>query len=154
SLDFKAACCWSADSLAKDILAMANLKDGGHIIVGVEDGTFTRQGITVDHRITYDLDTMRDQMAAFADPHVNFQISFPTDRRGLEYAAIRVLPFDELPVICVKDSRDTRRGVIYYRNTNARVQSAAVSNSYDMRDILTNATVKLMRRLAGIGLVV
>jgi len=154
TLDIKAACDWNADSIAKDILAMSNVQDGGYLVVGVEDGTFARQGITPAQKATYDLDIMRDQMASFADPHVTFTVEFPHSFDGKEYAVIRVLPFDEVPVICIKDSRDTKRGVIYYRNTNARVQSAAVSNAYDMRDIITNATVKMMQRMVEKGFTV
>lgn len=154
TLDIKAACDWNAESIAKDILAMSNVQDGGYLIVGVEDGTFVRQGITSAQRATYNLDTMRDQMAPFAAPHVTFTVEFPHDSGGLEYAVIRVLPFDEVPVICIKGSRDTRPGIIYYRNTDARVQSAAVSNAYDMRDIITSATVKMMQRMVAKGFTV
>jgi predicted HTH transcriptional regulator len=154
ALDIKAPCNWNVDSMAKDILAMSNLQDGGHLIIGVEDGTFVRKGITQEQKATYKLDTMRDQMASYADPHVIFTVEFPHDSNGLEYSVIRVFPFDEVPVICARDSRDTKRGVIYYRNKNARVQSAAVSNAYDMRDIITNATVRMMRRMAEKGFTV
>ena len=154
TLDIKVACDWSAESMAKDILAMSNVQDGGYIIIGIEDSTFVRQGITATQKATYNLDTMRDQIAPFADPHVVFTLDFPHDSNGLEYAVIRVLPFDEIPVICIKSSRDTTRGVVYYRNTNGRVQSAPVSNSYDMRDIITNATVKMMQRMTEKGFTV
>lgn len=151
TLDIKAACDWNVESMAKDILAMSNVQDGGHVIIGVEDGTFTRHGITPAQRATYNIDTMRDQMALYADPRVVFTVSFPEDEDGRVYAVIRVSPFDEVPVICARTGRDTREGVIYYRNSNARVQSAAVSNAYDMRDIITNAAAKMMRRLTGQG---
>ena len=154
TLDIKAACDWNAESMAKDILAMANVQDGGYIIIGVEDGTFARQGITPEQRATYDIDIMRDQIAPFADPRAVFTVDFPRDTNGLEYAVIRVEPFDELPVICARESASTHRGFIYYRNSNARVQSAPVSNAYDMRDIITNATAKMMRRLAAKGFAV
>jgi len=55
-----------------------------------------------------------------------------------------VYEFDELPVVCRKDSRDSQKGKIYYRSRHRRVESSAVSNSYDMRDLLDRATFKLM----------
>jgi predicted HTH transcriptional regulator len=152
--EFKGACSWSASQLAKDILALSNVQDGGAIIVGVEDKTYARQGVTTDQRATYDADIMKDQMSAYADPHVNFSVAFPKDRTGLEYVAIRVYQFEEIPVICRKDSIDTRAGVIYYRNKNRRIESAAVSNSYDMRDIIELATVRMMQRKQRFGYVV
>lgn len=151
SLDVKAASSWNALSLSKDIIAMSNVRDGGYIVIGVEDRTFKRQGITADQKTTYDIDTMRDQMAKYADPKVVFTVEFPKDQDGLEYAVIRVLPFDEVPVICAAGSGDLRKGVLYYRNTNAKVESAAVSNANDMRDIITTATQRMMRRLGEAG---
>ena len=153
-IEFKGACDWSVRSLAKDILALSNVRDGGYIIVGIEDENFNRQGITVEQKQTYNIDTMRDQMASYADPHVNFVVSFPNDRFGKKYAAIRVLEFEEIPVICRRDSQDTKAGIVYYRNRNRRPESAPVSNSYDMRDIIELATVKRMRKTRELGLTV
>ena len=145
TLDFKAAMTWDVGSFAKDILAFSNVQDGGIIIVGIEDKTFKRQGIDAVQRSSYNIDIMRDQMAPFADPHVNFSVDFPTDKDGKQYACIRIEPFTEIPVLCRKDSLDTRAGVVYYRNRNRRVESAAVSNSYDMREMIEVATVRMMR---------
>lgn len=151
SVEFKGACNWEATKLAKDILAISNVQDGGYIIIGVEDQSFARQGVTAAQKATFTLDTMKDQMAAFADPHVNFLVEFPVDVGGKEYVVIRVYQFEEIPVICRKDGVDTRAGVIYYRNKNRRVESAAVSNSYDMRDIIELATVRMMQRKQRFG---
>jgi predicted HTH transcriptional regulator len=151
TLDFKAACIWEVLKYAKDILAFSNVQDGGLIIVGIEDGTFSRQGITPTQRDSYKIDVMRDQMTSFADPHVNFSVDFPSDNDGRQYACIRIEPFDEIPVICRKDSADTRAGVIYYRNRNRRIESAAVSNSYDMREIIEVATVRMMLKKQRVG---
>jgi predicted HTH transcriptional regulator len=79
TLDYKAAMPWGALSFAKDILAFSNVQDGGRIIIGIEDGTFVRQGITEAQRNSYKIDIMRDQMASFSDPHVNFSVEFPLD---------------------------------------------------------------------------
>jgi predicted HTH transcriptional regulator len=142
TLDFKAATLWDATRFAKDILAFSNVQDGGTIIIGIEDGTFNRQGINDAQRESYNVDIM----TSFADPHVNFSVTLPVDSDGRQYACIRIEPFQEIPVICRKDSADTRAGVIYYRNRNRRVESASVSNSYDMREIIELATVRLMQK--------
>jgi hypothetical protein len=90
-------------------------------------------------------------MAGFADPHVNLSVEVGTDSIGKRYVAIRVRPFEEIPVICRKDSNDTRAGIIYYRNRSRRIESAPVSNSYDMRDIIEVATVRMMQRRQQFG---
>jgi predicted HTH transcriptional regulator len=154
SVEFKGACNWDAAKLAKDILAISIVQDGGTVIIGVDDQTYVRQGVTAAQKSTFALETMKDQMAAYADPHVNFLVEFPIDADGKEYVVIRVFQFEEIPVICRKDGTDTRAGVVYYRNKNRRVESAAVSNSYDMRDIIELATVRMMQRKQRFGYVV
>lgn len=145
---------WDVNFLAKDILAMSNVQDGGTIVIGIEDATFNRLGVTPVQKSSYNVDTMKSQVAHYADPHVNFKVETITDEDNKEYVAITVFPFEEVPVICKKDSRDTNIGVLYYRNKNGVAQSARISNSYDMRDIITNATVKMMQKLKKAGLTV
>jgi predicted HTH transcriptional regulator len=151
SFEVKAAMAWDEKSLAKDIMALSNVRDGGVIVIGVEDATFTRHGVDGATQATYDVDVMRDQMTKYADPHVDFTVSFPTDADGKTYVAIEVSPFREVPVICRTNSADTRAGAIYYRNMNRRVESAPVSNSYDMRDIITVAATRTRQRLGDLG---
>jgi predicted HTH transcriptional regulator len=156
-IDFKAPCSWNVESFAKDILSLSNIQDGGYIIIGVSEkrnGTFERKGITDAQHDTFKIDIMRDQMASFADPHTNFIVELVEDNSGLKYVVIRVFQFEEIPVICNKDSRDTRKGIIYYRNKNRRIESAPVSNSYDMRDIVKLATVRMMQRKIELGFTV
>lgn len=148
-LDFKSAYNWDINAFAKDILAMSNVRDGGYIIIGVEEvnNNYERTGTTEDQRRTYNIDIMKDQMSNYVDPYVDFEVSFPIDRSNLQYVLILVKEFRDVPVICRRNSRDTNAGVIYYRNRNRRPESAPVSNSYDMREIIELATVKLMRRM-------
>lgn len=154
TFEVKGPCDWNAQSLAKDILAMSNVQDGGTIVIGIEDATFTRLGVTPAQRATYNVDTMKSQITHYADPHVNFKVEVITDTDGKEYVAITVFPFEEVPIICKRDSADTRAGVIYHRNRNGVAQSASVSNSYDMRDIITTATVKMMQKMTKAGFTV
>lgn len=154
TVEFKNSCDWNIRTFAKDILALSNVRDGGHIIIGVEDGSFNRRGVTNAQKETYKIDVMKDQMTAFADPHVNFTLDFPRDRDGKEYAVIRVFQFEEVPVICRKDSADTKVGMLYYRNKNRRAESAPISNSYDMRDIIQLATIRMMQRKVELGFTV
>jgi predicted HTH transcriptional regulator len=154
-LDFKGPIEWSAQLFAKDILAMANVEDGGLIIVGVEetaDGKFVRRGISAEQKATFQIDTMRDQVAPYADPHVRFMVEFEKDSTGLEYAIISVEEFSEVPTICRKDSADTNVGNVYFRSHSGRPASARVSNVNDMRAILDRSAVKLMKRLQRLGL--
>ncbi len=148
-VDYKASCMWDVHKFAKDILALTNVQYGGVIIIGVDenqDGTFTRTGIYLAHKSSYKRDEMMDQMSSYADPHVNFSLEAVADSSGIEYLVITVQPFQEIPVICRKNGPDATEAGVYYRNRNKRPQSALVSSSYDMRDIINRAAVILMRQ--------
>lgn len=154
TVEFKDACNWNVGTFAKDILALSNVQDGGYLIIGVEDESFIRKGISDTQKETYKIDIMKDQMTSYADPHVNFIVQFPKDREQKEYAVIHVFQFEEVPVICRKDSVDTKSGTLYYRNKNRRAESAPVSNSYDMGDIIQLATIRKMKRKVALGFTV
>lgn len=147
-LEFKAAMPWST-GLIKDILAMANLQDGGRIVIGIEDETYVRQGMTDAQIATYNPDIMRDQVTPFADPFVEFTTSVTADRHGLNYVVIVVSPFREIPVICKRDGgpkNELQAGSIYYRSPVRRPQSARVSSSSDMRSIVEVAAARQLQR--------
>ncbi len=77
NLEFKGACIWSDNTFVKDILAMSNIRDGGYIVVGVEDGSFVRQGVTTEQIETYKIDTMKDGIRWSADPYVDLRVDVP-----------------------------------------------------------------------------
>ncbi|MFA5087094.1 MAG: ATP-binding protein [Candidatus Paceibacterota bacterium] len=151
NLEFKGDVAWDVKSIIKDVLAMSNLQDGGYIILGINDKSLERIGISSANMETYNYDIMKDQIAPYADPFVDFRLYFPKDKDGKDYVVIRIFPFRQIPTICRKDGADVRAGVIYYRNNNGRPQSAAVSNSNDMRDIIEVATLKMMQKKKEIG---
>lgn len=146
SLDFKGPCSWNVKSLAKDILAFSNVQDGGYIVVGFDDKSFERVGISEEQLSTFDQETMQDQMANYADPFVAFTVHKIVDDEGLNFAVIRVQEFPEVPVVCKMDSNDLHQGRLYYRSRRRRPESEAVSNSFDLRDILDRATIKMMAK--------
>lgn len=157
-LEFKQAMVWHKLSLAKDILAMANVLGGGRIIVGVEDGTFARQGLSDAQIASYVPDAMRDQVAEYADPEVVFSVKFPVDFAGRQYVVIEVSEFAELPVICKRDGQqdqnkatEVQRGTLYFRSRAQKPQSARVSSSNDLRKIIERAVVKRFAQLRDIG---
>jgi len=152
-LDFKRAIEWDVALFAKDILAMSNVQYGGALVIGVDDGTFKRTGVTPAQEKTYVPDLMRDQMTRFADPHVQFDVSVVSDREGKRYVVIEVKQFSEVPVICrVEDPKaGVKNGIMYYRTLHRRPESAPVGNSFDLRTILDLATVKMMQRRRAVG---
>lgn len=138
-LEFKDAMDWDHKTLVKDILAMANVRDGGRIVFGIEDQTYERHGLSEAQVATFEQEAMRDKVSRYADPKVTFRVHKPLDRDGRRYVVIDVTPFDLEPVICRKTGEEVKEGVIYFRSQVKRPASAAVSNSADMRQILLRA---------------
>jgi predicted HTH transcriptional regulator len=149
-LEFKGAMAWSL-SLVRDILALANVRDGGRIVIGIEDGTLEREGLSDEQAATFASDPMRDRVAEYADPEVIFSVSSPKGRDGLQFIVIDVSPFVEIPVICKKDGADLQKGTIYFRTRALKPQSARVSSSNDMRSIVEQSIARRWSRLQEIG---
>ena len=153
TLEFKGAMSWERYSLTRDILAMANVLDGGTIIVGIEDQTLARQGLGDDQCSSFNIEEMRDQVAPFAHPEVEFRCEIVTDRIGLQFAVIQVSPFRDIPVICAKDAKGLNAGDIYFRSRRRRPESVRISSSTEMRDIIEAAIVRRSANLNRVGLV-
>lgn len=150
-LEFKQAMPWDKHSLVKDILAMSNVQDGGRIVIGIEDETLARQGVSQEHLGTYVPDQMRDQVAEYADPEVVFSVRVPADHNGRRFVVIEVTGFDAMPVICKRDGPDVTKGTIYFRSPAQKPQSARVSNSTDMRRLIERSIAKRWAQLQQIG---
>jgi len=154
-LDYKGPCVWDI-TFAKDILAMANIEGGGRIIIGVaEKGVgYERVGMTEKEAATFDYDIMRDQFASFASPHVKFSLAFPRDKNDLQFVVITVDEFAEIPVICIKanENAGTKAPIIYYRNTDRRVESGPISNYHDLRNLLERSAIKIRAHWKQLGL--
>lgn len=154
SLDFKADIPWDVKKLSKDILAMSNVRDGGAIIIGVqEDATgFSKQGVCEANLKTFKIDVMKDQLLNYADPAVDINLFTLTDLEEKKFIVIKVLPFKEVPIISRKSIEgEIQANVIYYRNTNRRIESAPISNSTDLREIIELAAIKLMQKRKDFG---
>ena len=135
-------------TLIRSILAMSNVRDGGRIIIGVEEqgNRYVPTGMRPEDIDTYDRDTIKDKVGEYADPYVDFALDTGV-YQGRTFLVIIVREFEEIPVICKKDGRDLARGIIYTRTRTRRPESARVSTHADMREIIELAVDKGMRKL-------
>jgi hypothetical protein len=77
NLEFKCSMSWSDPStkakLTKSVLAMANLRDGGHIVLGVarqSDDTYIPVGMQADHYDSFVQDDLSAYFSEYADPFI------------------------------------------------------------------------------------
>jgi predicted HTH transcriptional regulator len=138
--------------VTRAVLAMANKRDGGRVLVGVDDEG-TPSGVTAADLATWIPDHVRDKLAVFAEPFVSVEIEVLTIK-GASIVLLQVAEFEEIPVICRKafDPNVLREGTIYIRSRR-KPESIAVATQIDMRDLIDLATEKQLakfRRQAGI----
>ena len=151
NLEFTESQSWDVlkEKIAKTAIGMANIRDGGTIIVGVSQrtGQPMRDGMTPEHLSTYTDDDVKDFVHTFADPFVNMEIR--RSKMGeKDFLEIVVREFEDVPVICRRDSSTTRRGVLYTR-PYGKAGTTEVPTQTEMREILELATDKAVRRLLG-----
>lgn len=161
-LEYKGSWPWDEQKfkeiLTRSILAMANMKDGGHIVIGVEQGQDAPNpaGVQAKHRATYNEEAIKDFVGNYADPYVDFSVDVVTSR-DRQFVLITVREFAEIPVICKKDGRTDQGGLklgsLYIRTRDRRPSSVAVQNQAQMRELLELAIDKGIRKLQQRGLV-
>ncbi len=149
-IEFKCSMSWADASfrakLIKSVLAFSNVRDGGRIIIGVDqhDDTFDFVGVSADDLGTYDEDTITANVAEYADPYVRLALE-RVRYDDNDYIVIRVMEFEDVPVICRKDGlSNLRRGAIYTR-THRMPESAEVPSQTELREILDIAVEKKIR---------
>jgi len=157
NLEYKESMSWKeADDkvkITRCILGMSNIRDGGSIVLGVEDQSFEPVGMDPDHFRSFNQDDVDDFVAERADPFVEIEVT-PVPHDGKEFIVIQVKEFEELPVICRKETRlknrragpYLRRGATYVRSRRKR-ETVEVPSQTEMREIIDLAVDKGVRRL-------
>jgi predicted HTH transcriptional regulator len=137
--------------LAKDVIGFSNRKDGGYLLIGVQDSTLRPIGLTESQVATWDAARVNAGLASFAAPSPVVQVFRGSLEDGKVLVAVRIPPFDEQPLVCIKsvaDSRNkpiTREGALYIRTEETRTRE--VSTEAQMRELLGRAYVKRGERL-------
>jgi len=150
NLEYKPSLSWQDDAtkakVTKAVLAMANLRDGGVIVLGVEDSGANPVGMKQSDFQSINQDHVLAYVNEYADPFVELIVN-NVEFEGKLFVTIQVQEFLEIPVICKKDNKDQnlRKGVVYIRSRRMP-ESAEVRSQTEMREILDLATVKNVRR--------
>lgn len=149
SVEFKGPCA-SGDrrmlaKVARAVLAMTNLRDGGYVLLGVaKDGSMP--GLSERDVASWTGDDARDRLAEYADPSVAYT-AYAVASSGVHCVVLRVEQFDDIPVLCRRPYPDVlQRGACYVRSRR-KPESVPVATQEDMRDLLEIATQRRLRAL-------
>lgn len=146
NLDYKVTASWDKDhkedklELTKDILAMANTRDGGKIIIGVDDKTKTLVGLSDEVYDSFEITKVNEFLHKYADPAFTCNVIKKDNLEDKKVVIIDVPEFQEVPIVCKDNGHDPEnklvliKGGLYIRT--AKCTSELVSSADEMRSIL------------------
>jgi predicted HTH transcriptional regulator len=155
-VDYKTAMAAPSDrrrwaKLAKQVIGLSNHKDGGYLLIGVEDGTLRAIGLSAEEVASWDAAKVNDALAPYAAPRPAVQVLRGSLEDGTVLVALRVVPFEDQPLVCIKSVNDEldkpilRAGGLYIRTEGT--QTKEVSTEPEMRELLGRAYVKKADRI-------
>ena len=149
-LEYKTSIDWNTTEvkakLTKTVLAMANIRDGGAIVIGVreEDEQYVPEGMLAEHVASFTQDGVSAHVDEFADPFVELTVS-QVAQDDKNFVLIQVKEFADLPVVCRRDGlQNLRCGAVYTRPRRMH-ETAEVRSQTEMREILDMALEKRLR---------
>jgi predicted HTH transcriptional regulator len=144
------------------ILGMANRRDGGHIVLGVDSETLVPIGLDDDVAASWmDYDKLSESVNEYASPSVSFELQRLTSE-GNKLVIIRVREFEDVPILCKKEFHGRgkgppvlRRGACYVRARH-KPETSEIPSEEEMRELLELAidkgVVKFLARAQKAGL--
>jgi Putative DNA-binding domain len=147
NLDYKGAFSWDEASkdqkceITKDILAFSNVRDGGVILVGVNDKTGVVEGLTEQQYASFDQTKLNDFVHRYTDPRHTSLVHRLTIE-GKRVVVIDVPEFADVPILCARDVNSStnssrlilKRATLYKRTDKAT--SEPIEESHEMRELL------------------
>ncbi|WP_339684981.1 ATP-binding protein [Gimesia maris] len=151
--------------LTKDIIAFANSRDGGVIVIGKEEpstGRFVLTGLTDAQADSFDTTKVATWVNNHCTPPVNL-VCNRVEHKGLEFIVMTVDEFSDVPVLCTKQyevpippekQKDKKKqkvilkkGEIYVRSANAA--STPLTSIEELRTLIGRVTVKRADEMLG-----
>ena len=154
SIDAKAPVKWDGNkesaSLAKDIVAFANSRDGGVLVIGkseIQPGQFELTGLSEAQAASFETTKVATWVNSRFAPPVKL-VCHRLNHDKKHFVVITVSEFEDIPILCVKsyDNPDNpkkpllRERTIYVRNSNA--ESAPLGSVDSLRSLIGLSTQK------------
>ena len=120
----------------KAVLGMCNRRDGGIVIVGVEDnqGVLNPVGLAESEIAGWNFDAVADQVARYADPSASFTLDIK-QHEGSAYVVLEVEEFVDIPVLCKRSYGDVLRDGAYYVRTRRKPETSEIPTQAEMPEI-------------------
>jgi predicted HTH transcriptional regulator len=158
NLEYKRSMNWEDPTtkakVSKSAMAMANLPDGGSIVIGVEKQGehYDPKGMEPAHVESFKQDDVTEYInEKFADPYVELKVTSVTDN-DRQFLVIQVEEFNQLPIVCKNDGLEgLKRGALFMRS-RVKYETIPVRSETEMREILDLAVDKEVRQLRRRGL--
>jgi hypothetical protein len=153
NLDYKGAFSWdqiNSDEkceITKDILAFSNTRDGGAILLGVNDKTGVLEGLTEEQYASFDQTKFNSFVHRYTDPrHTSNVHRILIDEKRV--VVIDVPEFADVPILCARDANSSvnqsklilRRAALYMRTDKAT--SEVIEDADAMRELLNRGLLR------------
>ena len=133
------------------ILGMANRRDGGLVILGVESKSLEPVGLSDDDAALWlKYDELSEKVNVHASPNAQFELE-DLSFRGRRLVIVRVREFSDVPILCAKDHGEKkgspvlRRGACYVRARH-KPETSEIPSEEERRELLELAIDKGVRK--------
>lgn len=153
SIDFKESASWETlqFKIIRTALAMANLRDGGVLVIGASESgdEWDLTGISDEHLATYEVDDVVDAIHKFASPSVGVALVVVPYRNERRFLTVQISEFVDTPIVCRRDGPPglgLKQGAVYVRPSGV-ARTTEVRSAEQMHDLLELAAEKRARRM-------
>jgi hypothetical protein len=140
--------------IVKDILAFSNTRDGGVILIGVNDKSGALEGLSEEQYATFDQTKFYDFVQKYTDPRHTANVHrIAIDEKRV--VVIDVPEFADVPILCARDANSSvnpsklirRRAALYKRTEKAT--SEVIEDGDAMRELLNRGLLRRQDDLSG-----
>jgi predicted HTH transcriptional regulator len=136
--------------ITKTAMAMANLRDGGMIIVGVaqdQDRQFIVEGTDSTNELSFVQESVYEFVNRYASPPVELRV-LPIEHDAKRFIVIDIQPFERTPVVCKRNTpdgttaNDQMRSGDFFVRTGSPVSTQRVQSDSMMHEVLEFAVIR------------
>lgn len=134
--------------VARAALSLGNLRDGGHVIIGIddEDPASLGPGLSDEDLASWTAhDELARKLANYSDPPLSFRVAAVELETKVPVAVIEVDEFADIPHLSAEDFPGVlRKGALYVRSRGVP-ETAEPASGAELRDVLEVAREKALR---------